>query len=426
MMILAMAWLAVACSGPGDLDSSFDSDGKATTAFGPAHNMGKDLVVQEDRKIVVAGEFENSPSDTNFALARYNPDGALDTSFGSDGKVVTSISSGGDNAFALAVQPDRKLVVAGFTDNGPATDFALVRYDPNGSLDTSFSDDGKLITDLGSDREVAFDVAVQEDGKVVAAGYSWNGNPLAGGTDDDIALARYNPDGSLDPTFSGDGKVITDFVGYADRAHAVAVEPNGKIVVAGSAASDDTGNDDFALARYDPDGSLDPTFGDDGKVVTHFGYSSAFDVAVQKDEKLVAAGFSSSRGTGDDFALAHYNPNGSLDATFSGDGKLATSFGSDDQAQGLAIQSDGKIVAAGYAPGSNKYLDFALVRYEPDGSLDTSFHNDGKVTTDFSGHSDQAEGVTTQDDGKIVAAGYAHSTHDSSRFAVARYLGDDN
>ncbi|HQH86392.1 MAG TPA: tandem-95 repeat protein, partial [Anaerolineaceae bacterium] len=203
---------------------------------------------------------------------------------------------------------------------------------------------------------IAHAVAVQADGKIVAAGYTENGSTY------DFALARYNSDGSLDTTFSGDGLLTTDFGSDSDYACAVALQADGKIVAAGSA--DNGSNTDFALARYNPDGSLDITFSGDGKLTNDFGsgYDHAQAVAVQADGKIVAAGYASN-GSNDDFALARYNPDGSLDTTFSGDGLLTTAFGSgNDGADAVAVQADGKIVAAGSAyNGSN--LDFALARY---------------------------------------------------------------
>jgi uncharacterized delta-60 repeat protein len=173
-----------------------------------------------------------------------------------------------------------------------------------------------------------------------------------------FALARYNPNGSLDPTFSGDGKQTTNF-GRFDGAGAMAIQPDGKIVAAGGAL-----DGDFGLARYKPNGALDPTFSGDGMQTTDFGggFDGARGVALQGDGKIVAAGCACPNDVNArDFALARYNPNGALDPTFSGDGKLTTDFGaSDDAADAVALQTDGKIVAVGHGgPGG----DFALARY---------------------------------------------------------------
>ena len=238
-----------------------------------------------------------------------------------------------------------------------APDFALARFNPNGSLDTSFSGDGKQTTDFGSSGDRAHGVAIQADGKIVAAGDS------LGGSGFDFALARYNPNGSLDTSFSGDGKQTTDF-GGSEAASGVKLQSDGKIVAVGG---DDS---DFALARYNPNGSLDTTFSGDGKQTTDFGGSDgARAVALQADGKIVAVGIAG--GNGSSFAVARYNPNGTLDPTFSGDGKQTTSFGGYlDGATAVALQGDGKIVAVGHAGAANG--DFALARYNPNGSLDTT------------------------------------------------------
>jgi uncharacterized delta-60 repeat protein len=216
--------------------------------------------------------------------------------------------------------------------------------------------------------------------------------------------------GDLDLTFSGDGKQRTDF-GFGDsRAAAIARQPDGKIVAVGA----DRG--DLALARYNPNGSLDTSFSGDGKQTTDFGgcCDGANGVALQDDGKIVVVG-------GGGFALARYNPNGSLDTSFSGDGKQTTSFTAVDVANGVTIQGDGKIVAVGRA-GDFGVTDFALARYNPNGSLDTSFSGDGRQTTDFGGD-DGANGVAIQGDGKIVAAGVGPGPNGTNDFALARYLG---
>lgn len=228
-----------------------------------------------------------------------------------------------------------------------------------GTLDPTFGSGGKLLTDFGG-QEMAYGVRVQADGKIVAAGFSnTDGNH-------DFALARYDRDGTLDPTFGTGGKVLTDVSGAGsyDEARAVAVEPDGKILAAGS--SDAGGSTDFAVVRYDGDGTLDPAFGAGGQVLTNFGGSDyAYAVAVQGDGKVVAAG-SSDAGGSTDFALVRYNNDGSLDGRFGGGGKVLTDVGggSNDVALAVAVQADGKIMAAGVVSGLG-WSDFALTRYQP-------------------------------------------------------------
>src|SRR5215218_727706 len=234
-----------------------------------------------------------------------------------------------------------------------------------GDLDPTFSGDGKQTTDLPLGLSAAAAVVLQpEDGKIVAVG-----TDLAHGSGV-FAVARYNPNGTLDTSFSGDGRQRTDVTPSGDRASGVALQPDGKIVAVGSAASGG-----FALARYNPDGSLDSSFSGDGKQTTT-GFSGATGVAVQDDGKIVAVGGTGGEGQAKDFALARYNTGGSLDTSFSGDGKQRTDFGGSDAARAVVLQADGKIVAVGGYGGGGR---FALARYDTNGSLDTSFDGDGKV-----------------------------------------------
>jgi len=396
-------------SSNGSLDTSFDADGKVTTPIGSSSDYACGVAVQSDGKIVAAG-YTWTGSTWEFALARYNANGSLDTSFDADGKVTTRVGTGDDSARGIALPSDGKIVVAGYSIDGSNYDFALARYNANGSLDTSFDADGKVTTSFGSASNYGYSVAVQSDGKMVLAGYTYNGS------NDDFALVRYNANGSLDTSFDGDGVVTTDF-GNWDDGYSIALQPDGKIVVAGSSGGD------FALARYNPNGSLDTTFDGDGKVVTPIGSSGdyGYSVALQSDGKIVVAGYSYN-GSNYDFALARYNTNGSLDTSFDGDGKVTTPIGlSDEYGRGVAVQSDGRIVVAGYSYNGNDN-DFALVRYNANGSLDTSFHGDGKVTTPFGSWYEYGYSVALQPDGKIVVGGSAWGDDSwSYDFALARY-----
>ncbi len=256
-------------------------------------------------------------------------------------------------------------------------------------------------------------MAIQGDGKIVAVG---SRGPVCG----DFALARYNPNGSLDTSFSGDGKQTTNFGDAAQGATGVAIQGDGKIIAVGSGGPD---LGDFALARYNPNG-----------IARHeLLRRRQADDRLRRFRRGERGGAPGQQGRigrqrqprwngGANFALARYNPNGSLDTTFSGDGKQMTDVG--DVANGVALQGDGKIVAAGRGAGGGGYA-FALARYNPNGSLDTSFSGDGKQTTDF-GFPNQiggARGVALQGDGKIVAVGVGQGPTQTDDFALARYLG---
>jgi uncharacterized delta-60 repeat protein len=410
---LVVAIANPAAAPPGDLDTTFDGDGKVTTDFAGGFDEAHAVAIQADGKIVAAGR--TIVSDFDFAVARYNTDGSLDTTFGVDGLVTMDFAGEDDEAHAVAIQGDGKIVAAGLAIVSGTFDFALARYNTDGSLDTTFDTDGKVTTDFAGSEDHARGVAIQGDGKIVAAGLA-----NVSGTND-FALARYNANGSLDTTFgSGLGKIATDFAGSDDHARGVAIQGDGKIVAAGLANV--SGTNDFAVARYNANGSLDTTFDTDGKVTTDFagGHDDAFGVAIQANGKIVAAGCVSCFG-GANFALARYNTDGSLDTTFDGDGLVTTDFaGGTDQAFAVAIQGDGKIVAAGSFVVSGTF-DFAVTRANTNGSLDTTFSGDGKVTTDFAGSTDQARAVAIQANGRIVAAGCFRCDSLESEFALARY-----
>ena len=341
----------------------------------------------------------------------------LDTTFSGTGKVTTAIGSGEDTALNVAVQFDGKILVAGKTHNGSNYDFALVRYNANGSLDTTFNLTGRVTTAIGSGDDVAKRVAVQSDGKILLAGDYYDGSNYH------LAVVRYNSDGSLDTTFNDTGKATTSISTTNDSCYGLALQGNGKIVVAGSAVI--AGSVDFAVVRYNADGSLDTTFNGTGKVTTPVGSSSdyATDVVLQSDGKIVLTGVAFN-GSNDDIALARYNANGSLDTTFNGTGKVITTLGASTHEEGecVAMQNDGKILVGGwyYGAGNN---DFALVRYNANGSLDTTFNGTGKVTTAVGTGNDYCQGLAVQTDGKILLAGYA-AVSGSSDVAVVRYNTD--
>ena len=404
--------------------------------------------------------------------------GDLDPSFGNGGKVVTDFSSNDDGAAAVAIQADGKIIAAGTsTARGGNPDFAIARYNIDGSLDSNFGSNGKVTTDFFNDKDVLHALAIQPDGRIVAAGLA-----LRTGMGSQFAVARYNPDGSLDMSFGLGGETTTSFSGD-DAAFGVAVTPAGKIVAVGTSSIQTFPK--FALARFNSDGSLDASFGTGGKVMnsiaggvdqaravvlqpdnkiviagdhhpglsfagfrynangtpdTSFGTgggvitdvsagSSAFAIALQSDGKIVAAGFAVGSLIKRFFGLARYNPNGSLDSTFgSSFGTLGTSISSrDDVATGIAIQLNGLILASGFAgaPGELQTgsADFALVRYKSKGKLDMTFGAGGKVVTDFFGGADMANAIALQSDGKIVLAGVAQGS--TNVFAVARYLVED-
>jgi uncharacterized delta-60 repeat protein len=411
VVVAALLLPPAAQAAAGKLDPTFSGDGRQTTAFGSGNSAAAAIAIQPDGKIVAIGSASaNAPNSTGFALARYKPNGSLDTTFSGDGRQTTPFAG---SAYAVAIQPDGKIVVVGTAGASGLLpgNFAIARYKRDGSLDPTFSGDGKQTTDFGG-YDVANAVALMPNGKIVAAG----------GGAGSFAVARYTTNGSLDTSFSRDGKRLTNFKGV-DQANGVVLQGDGKIVAAGYTAKRPRGAADFALARYNRFGSLDKSFSGDGKQTTHFadGDDQAYGVAIQSDGRIVAVGGGSGYYYASNFALARYRVNGSLDPTFSGDGRQTTDFGGFvDAAYELAIQPDGKIVAVG-EDGSS--FAFGLARYRPNGSLDPTFSGDGKQSTSFPSHdAGAANGVALQANGKIVAAGVAGDDSGTS-FALARYLG---
>ena len=391
---------------PGSLDNSFGTGGIVTTQIGTVSGSvddGYSVAIQSDGKIVVAGSTWDD-NTTNFAIARYNTDGSLDNTFGFGGKVNTNIGGNATGRYII-IQNDGKIVVAGYHYNGSNQDFVLARYNIDGSLDNTFGSSGIVITDFGF-FDYCYSIAMQSDGKIVAAGQS----------NDNIALARYNIDGSLDNTFGSGGKVTKD-LGGSDGAYSIAIQSDNKSVIACS-SSIYAGS---VFMRYTNTGILDNTFGSGGVVIENDGGAS--DVVIQSDGKIVAAGSSNY-----DFFLVRFNEGGNLDNTFGSGGKVTTSFGQDEVATALAIQSNGKIVAVG-THEENAYLynhDFALARYNIDGSLDNTFGSSGKVITPldpFSTTDDFACSVAIQNDWKIIVAGYnlSYTGSYNDHFVVVRY-----
>lgn len=411
---------------PGDLDPAFGVGGKVTSdPFGSGSSTSLNaLAIQRDGKIITAGAAAGM-GGTDFAVVRLNPNGDVDTSFGFAGKVLTDFDFGIDEAIAAAIQPDGKIVAAGYTFNRTtiSEDFAIVRYNPDGSLDSTFGSGGRVTTEFGRYRDRIGSIVVQPDGKIIAVGITADPGPVIY----DFALARYNPSGSLGSSFGVAGIVMTDFGGF-DDASSVALQPDGKIIVVGRTVSPSNPFlSDFAMARYETDGSLDMTFGNSGRIITDFfgSLDEANSVILQPDGKIIAAGNAATT-TNRDFAIARYDIKGSLDPAFGVGGKIVTNFvGGADVISRIALQKNGAIVAAGTSENAQGF-DFALARYRSDGSLDTTFGNNGKVTTDFFGSSDAIRDMLIQPDGKILTGGVGVNLGATppSEFALARYLGD--
>jgi len=391
----------------GTLDPTFGNGGKVVTNLGRT-SAAAAVVMQPDGKLVVTGNAAQAIDPTadkwKFGLVRYNPDGSLDSSFGDGGTVSTALSDAGSRAADVALQSDGKIVAAGavFPGQTGTAGFGVVRYNVDGSLDKSFGANGIVIVTVGGREATA--VAIQRDGKVVVTGVSDR---------DQFGTIRLNVDGTEDSAFGTDGAVTTEIGTVGSTAADVAVQADGKIVVVGRKLSG-SADSDFAIVRYTSDGRLDASFGNGGIATPAVDSGAANAVAVQDDGKIVAAGPSArATGPGFDITLARFNAQGSLDLTFGNNGTETTDVGGGN-ALDVALQLDGKIVVAADIQNA-----FGVIRYTGDGSLDSSFGAGGMVTTAF-GEASGAYSVAVQPDGKIVAVGVGLARG----FVVARYFGE--
>jgi uncharacterized delta-60 repeat protein len=339
--------------------------------------------------------------DSNVVVATITVNAINDdpTFFGpGDGSVTTNVAGSTDYGYSVTVQPDGKSLVGGYSWTGSSYDFVVTRYNTDGSLDTTFGGgDGVATIDIDSGgNDLGYSLTVQPDGKILFAGAGYNG------VDRDFALTRLNGDGSMDTSFGGgDGIVTTDIAADNDLGKSVVLQPDGKIVVAGFSRVGV--NNNFAVIRYNSDGSLDTSFDGDGIVTTAVPIFSSHidDVALQADGKIVVIG-DAQDGSGSDFAVVRYNTDGSLDTSFGGTGIVITAVGTTSSPQSIVVQADGKILAGGSTYNGTDY-DFAVVRYNTDGTLDTSFGGgDGIATIALGSGDDSAYDMVVQPDGKIL------------------------
>jgi uncharacterized delta-60 repeat protein len=401
----------------GTLDASFGVNGKVITAAGDSSSNANAIALQGNKFVVTGYTSASNRNNANIALARYTADGNLDSSFGVNGLVVTDfINSSNDFANSI-VRQDGKIIVAGFSFNydiGNA-DFALARYTADGTLDTSFGVNGKVTTDFNNSNDYATSMVLQGD-KILLGGQTYNAFPFS----ENLALTRYTADGILDTSFGVNGKVTADFITPSDVANSIALQGD-KIIAVGSVFNSVAGNNDFALTRYTSEGALDASFGVDGLLTGYFYESQiTFRSTVIQGSKIIAAGYALNN-YNNDFALVRYTTDGRQDSTFGRDGIVTTDFNiSRDEAYSVVLQGD-KIIVAGLA-GNYPNYGFALARYTTDGVLDSSFGVKGKVITVFANSFSFVTSIVLQGD-KILVAGLAGNYPDYD-FALARYTAD--
>ncbi len=472
-LFFAALWLSqTAFAAPGDLDATFGGTGKLRVGVGGGNDNGKSLARQSDGKLIVAGQ-SGDISGNGFSLVRYNTNGTLDPTFGTGGKVLTVIGEQSD-ALAVTVLADGKILAAGYALTNSANDFAVAKYNSDGTLDAAFGSGGIVTTDFNNSNDAGYAMAVQTDGKIAVVGQSGANSS---------ALVRYNANGSLDTAFGANGKVMTVISIFSTFADAVVIL-NGKIYAAGTANNLSGNSPGGFVSCYNQNGSLNTVFGNGGtarldsggannaavslivlaatageekiivagSVITNFALTTTYQSLWSFDanngsvdstfgsggrtslnvagttgnavrilsslgtpSRIIVAGSMTAFGTANsDFLIARYLISGALDTAFDGDGIATADINSDDDGRAMLIQpNDNKIVVAGTSSKSTMFgangissdTDFAALRFNPNGALDTTFSGDGKRLDDLGNRSVAAKSTTVQTDGKIVAAG---------------------
>ncbi len=427
LLILITLFTISAFAADGDLDTSFDADGKVSTDLGSSTDNAVDAVLQTDGKIILVG-VQDAGSQNRLALVRYNVDGSLDSTFGTGGRVLINNNLQFGTASAAALQADGKIVVT--LDRAGVK---IVRLNTNGSIDTTFGTNGfATILQNGSGGATSVrDLVILPDGKILIGGgaYNFANSTLTYG----FGLYRLNQNGSFDTTFGANGFVLTDFPGATlTQGQTLALRADGKIALGGFAyRADNMAGVKLLIALYNADGSLDTTFGTGGKVVTDSSENSVIQrVVFQSDNKIVTGGSTNNGDDGTRGQIRRYTANGAVDATFGANGLATVQINSGaTKINDIVLQPDGKIIGFGQAFDlPSIILGFAVVRYLPNGTPDTTFGTNGFRTTVFTTETgDLAEAYAgfLQPDGKIVAAGTQNSTMTSLggyNFAAARYL----
>jgi uncharacterized delta-60 repeat protein len=390
----------------GELDKSFGHDGLVETVLkGDGNIMAADArkcFLGPDGKILVV--LELAPA---VIVNRRFSDGRIDSSYGKNGfSAFVNM-----NQPTAAIQQDGKIILAGST-SGVNSDFMIARINSNGKLDETFGNAGVSITDGGSDNDALNSVVVANDGKIIAGGQSYR-NGIS-----QFALIRYNSNGTPDPTFGTNAIVITNF-GNSANINALTLDSNNNIIAAGNFFDGTKGN--FALAMYKGDGTLDSGFNVDGQLVSNFGNSdNAIALTVQNNGRIVVGGYYTDASSNSHFEIVRYTSAGLLDPSFNGTGLATVNFGNaQDFLSAIEIQNNGKIIAGGYTY-VNGSTNLALARLTSEGTLDLSFGNAGLVTTDIDSSMDILNCLLLQPDGKIIAGGLSEIGSNQD-FIITRY-----
>ncbi len=413
---ILLSAMRITAQTPGTVDSSFGGTGHVATHIYDLDNIAYAVEVQTDGKIVVAGSAQNDTL-TSFVLIRYNTDGSLDPSFGTGGIAMPYFGNVKNIAFALAIQSDNKIVVSGYSNSGGNDAFELVRYNANGTLDASFGTGGIVNHPIGLYGGRAFAVAIQQDGKIIQGGFGYYN------TSNNFVMVRYNTNGVVDSTFGVNGVSVSMPGDHEAEINALKILPGGKIIAVGQ--SHITTNNDFAVARYKTNGILDSTFGTNGYTTKDINNNAdmGFATDIQPDGKIVVAGNTVS-GSNWVFAVMRFNADGTLDTQFGTNGiDTLEAGGHGSEAYGVKVQTNGKIVVTGYTTVFGQYK-FSTMRLNTDGTVDTTFGNAGVAVNSIS-NDDGAYGMALQADGKIIVAGVSkNNTTYYYDVTLFRYFGD--
>ena len=398
----------------GNLDLSFGTDGFNTDTPGTKDQI-QAITIQSggtksslSDKILAVGYA--TPGSQVAIMSRYNSDGSLDTSFGTSGFITVYSTGTGPSINSIAIQSDGKIVCAGGTQITSVWNFLLARYNPDGTIDTSFGTNGYVLVNYGFDVDVQ-SVAVQSDGKIVVGGDCYLNSTYL------FFITRYNSDGTLDTSFGTNG-YNNETPGEWDRIESIAILSDGKIVAGGYLYLYSTGQYYFCVARYNSDGSLDTSFGTNGyNQDTPASNDWINSIAIQSDGKIVAVGAANYYA----FAVGRYNSDGSLDTDFAADGYNILTPGTSDSLNSVVVQSDGKIVSGGYYTNPDGHQYFAIIRYNSDGLQDMSFGTNGYNLLS-PGTKDGIQGIAFMSDGSLVAGGHYTGSSGNPAFALAHYV----
>jgi uncharacterized delta-60 repeat protein len=397
----------------GSLDSSFDDDGIVTMGFG-SYTSGEAVAIQPDGKIIV-GATVSYGTNLDFTLLRYNANGSLDTTFNTTGIAHTDFNNSTDSCTAIALQPDGKIIASGTSIDILSKKYmATLRYNSDGTLDTTFGIAGKVLSQYFSTDSYGEDMLLQQDGKIVVVGTTKDA------LSKNIMLAiRYNPNGTIDTSFDIDGMVTIDFIGNATDCSSITQQPDGKLLLTGT--NNAIGSSKIVIVRLNTDGSLDTNFDTDGKQSSIIATCNAFAIKVQADGKIVVAGTIEYQGSRD-FIVLRYNNDGSVDTTFSSDGVVINNVGLyHDYCLAMAIDNLGNITVGGATRMSQQAIaNFTLLRYTSSGNLDTTFNSNGIVISPVTIGETIIKSLAIQPDGKLVAVGFK-GANNVAEIQIVRY-----